>query len=124
MPESLHGAEAPRLGDFLRGAVELLPVGIAVGVDPDTARVDDRGALAGLHVVQRRLRGPPAFKYICPVAVDDLHRLEAREILPDVLVRGLLLDRHRNPEFVILDDEDYGKDLPCRAAHRLIDETL
>ena len=99
----------PRGGELLGRAVELLPVGVRVGVDPDDGRVHDRAAGARADVRDRLAHRAEGVEDVEAVAVDDADVLEPGEVVARAFVGGLVRLRNRDAVAVVLNDEDDGQ---------------
>ncbi len=110
--------------ELIGGAVELVPVGVRMGVDPHAFGVDERAAGAGADVLDRGLQGPPGVEVVGPVAVEDPEVPEAGEVVGGEAVRRLLLLRYRDPEAVVLDDEDDREPLARGAVDGFVEVPL
>ena len=106
-------------GELFGRAVELLPVGVRVGVDPHAAGVDDGGPRARAHEGDPFPHRAKGVEHVQAVAVDDLDILVAREVVRGVEVGGLVALGDRNPVGVVLHDEDDRQFLARSAVDRL-----
>ena len=73
-PEARERIGRPGGRELLGRAVELLPVGVGVGVNPDDGRVDDRAAGAGADVLDGLAHRAERVEDVQAVAVDDRGR--------------------------------------------------
>ena len=110
--------------ELLRRAVELVPVGVRVGVDAHAAGVDHGAAGAGADERDRLAHRAERVEDVEAVAVDDLQVQESREVVGRVEIGRLVALRHRDPVAVVLDDEDDRELLPRRAVDGLVEVAL